>query len=716
MKNESNQPQINKIRNRLLYLSPTVQAGLEPECTKNDFFQEGGKALGKGAFGEVWKVTHKATKKTYVIKVIKKKLIIENKLVEQMNREIEIMYKLNHPHIIKLVNHFEDDDCFYLILNFAQKGQLYTYLQRQKRFDERTAAQYFREVCLSIQFIHSFNPPIIHRDIKPENILLDEDNRVKLADFGWSNFANDQIRKTLCGTPEYLAPEMLSKTGHDCSVDIWSLGILLYEFLTGYSPFKGKTQEEVYNNIRRFRITFPDDFPIFAKDLVSRILKQKPSERLKIGEILEHTWLQRNEPLRAPLVITENTKEEILMSQLINIPEDKIKEKINKNKQLISNIRSSAVSTQASTTTSSNNEQTNQNTSQEIQQLKSVIEQSNNETSKLKTDILDMKSKVQKLENENKVLKNDHVKYLKQIEEGNHNKDELEKLKVINKDRLVLLTEIEEKNNEMHELKNKIRELETEVYDSKKDLDKLKEQYNDLNRLYESTDLKNVALKNQLESMLKENSSLSSQYQNKIEILQAKMFEKLTPDDNSASDKMNSLIMESINEMKSMFKTKMDNLKTILLEIKDDSEKVDIKFERYISDKNNLFIDTIHKVKANFDNDMLLFKSKLDGSSKGEERQDWLKKQIGELMAFKIKCVSLEANITKLEKQVEILNHKLKDSNELTETNKGIIKDYDIEMKIKKEYVENLEAKLSDVKDFVYKNCPDKLDSFESLL
>jgi len=240
------------------------------------------------------------------------------------------MYKLNHPHVIRLINHFEDDEKFYLIMPYASKGQLYSLLRRQVRFDQRTAAQYMREVLEAVRYIHSFSPKIIHRDIKPENLLLDENYRVLLSDFGWSNFLDEnEYRKTFCGTPEYLSPEMAKKSGHNEMVDIWALGVLLFEFLAGYAPFSGSCPKELYTNIKKLKVNWPVDFPPLAKNLVSKILKLNPSERLSVEEILDHPWFTQNPPLRHVLTNYLTDEKEILKSHLVIATPESVEDKIN---------------------------------------------------------------------------------------------------------------------------------------------------------------------------------------------------------------------------------------------------------------------------------------------------------------------------------------------------------------------------------------------------
>jgi aurora kinase len=231
---------------KLLFESPSVLRGEEEELKRSDFEFE--KRLGNGAFGQVWRVRHRTSKKILSIKIVPKDKVM--KMLPQFKREVCIMYELNHPHIIKLFNHFEDDKYFYLIMELAAGGNLFSKLSRERHLMERVAAQYFREVVLAVEYLHSHDPAIIHRDIKPENILLDKDGRIKLTDFGWSNYyspENESSRNTVCGTLEYLPPEMVNRRSHDTSADIWCLGVLLYEMLAGNTPFKSESQNILLN-------------------------------------------------------------------------------------------------------------------------------------------------------------------------------------------------------------------------------------------------------------------------------------------------------------------------------------------------------------------------------------------------------------------------------------------------------------------------------------
>ena len=225
------------------------------------------KCIGSGTFGSVWKVRHKITNQIYAIKVINKEYIIKQNMIEQIKKEIEIMYKLNHPHIIKLYSHFEDEEDFCLIMEYASRGQLYSFIKKQKKLNQISAKQYIKEIISALKYLHSLDPPIIHRDIKPENILIDSNGNCKLCDFGFAIFENElnkvDDKENYCGTAEYLAPEILNNLPQSKNVDIWALGILLFEMLTGRTPFKIDRDklDEYKNNSKMWKINWTDDYP-----------------------------------------------------------------------------------------------------------------------------------------------------------------------------------------------------------------------------------------------------------------------------------------------------------------------------------------------------------------------------------------------------------------------------------------------------------------------
>lgn len=286
-----NKVQLNKVKNRFLFISPSVQLGLESEGKISDF--DIIDKLGEGSFGKVYRAKHKKTGAIYAIKAIDKMNKNNQEGKPYFRREIEIMYKVRHPNIVRLFGHFEDDQNCYFVLEFIPKGNLYTILSKQKTkcFDASTVAQFIKDLICSVFYLHNMEPPIIHRDIKPENVLLNEQNKVKLTDFGWSNYVEDSgVRSTYCGTPVYLAPEMIKEIGHDGNLDIWCIGILMFELLTGNIPFQGSDQQTLNSNILRNKICWPKDMDLSAKDLISKILKTDPTERISLADMLKHPF------------------------------------------------------------------------------------------------------------------------------------------------------------------------------------------------------------------------------------------------------------------------------------------------------------------------------------------------------------------------------------------------------------------------------------------
>lgn len=184
------------------------------------------------------------------------KQLQQSNVEHQLRREIEIQSHLRHPNILRLFGYFHDDTRVYLILEYAAKGELYKVLQDRQHFDERTAATFVAQLARALLYCHGKH--VIHRDIKPENLLIGLNNDLKIADFGWSVHAPGDRRGTLCGTLDYLPPEMVEGVRHSHHVDIWSLGILCFEFLYGSPPFEAAGHSETYKRILRVDLSFPE--------------------------------------------------------------------------------------------------------------------------------------------------------------------------------------------------------------------------------------------------------------------------------------------------------------------------------------------------------------------------------------------------------------------------------------------------------------------------
>ena len=299
---------LNQVKNRFLSIPESASKGYEPEQKISDF--ELIKDLGAGSFGRVYLVSHKKTKCQYALKAIDKKNKSNIEEKPYFRREIEIMYRIHHPNVVKLYGHFEDNNYCYFIMEYIPRGNIYSLIPKhgKKKQSNQLIASIIKDVAKSVYFLHKMNPPIIHRDIKPENVLMDENYNIKLTDFGWSNYLdNEEKRSTVCGTPIYLAPEMINRKGHDERVDIWCIGVLLFELSTGRVPFQGNNIDVLKYNIRNMKISWPSDIDREAKDLISKILKYNPNDRLTVEEILRHPFIEKYFPNAVnELIIPDN--------------------------------------------------------------------------------------------------------------------------------------------------------------------------------------------------------------------------------------------------------------------------------------------------------------------------------------------------------------------------------------------------------------------------
>ncbi|GAX14330.1 aurora kinase A [Fistulifera solaris] len=270
--------------------SDTDKAARGQRWCLDDF--EIGKPLGKGKFGSVYLAREKKSKYIVALKVLDKSQLVRANVEHQLRREIEIQSHLRHPNILRMYGYFYDSKRIYLILEFSPGGELYKQLTKKGKFSERLSAKFISDLAFALDYCHSKH--VIHRDIKPENLLVGVNDDIKIADFGWSVHAPTSRRNTLCGTLDYLAPEMVEGREHDKQIDVWSLGVLLYEFLVGNPPFEAENHSATYRRISRIDLRFPRHVPTDAQDLIRRLLVKDPTKRMSLEEVPRHPWVVRN--------------------------------------------------------------------------------------------------------------------------------------------------------------------------------------------------------------------------------------------------------------------------------------------------------------------------------------------------------------------------------------------------------------------------------------
>jgi serine/threonine protein kinase len=237
--------------------------------------------IGQGSFGQVLQVKKKGTDNIYAMKVLNKKNIMERNEAEHAKTEKNVLQKLVHPFLVNLHYSFQTSDKLYFVMDYVNGGELFYHLQKSRKFDEERTRFYCAEICCGIEYLHDSG--VLYRDLKPENLLLTGDGHICMTDFGIAKeglHTKDDRTATFCGTPEYLAPEVLEGRGYGKGVDWWSFGTLMYEMLTGLPPFYSQDVQQMYSKIMSAKVKYPDSISADAKDLLQQLLIRDPDTRL----------------------------------------------------------------------------------------------------------------------------------------------------------------------------------------------------------------------------------------------------------------------------------------------------------------------------------------------------------------------------------------------------------------------------------------------------
>ena len=252
------------------------------KVTYNDF--EPLKLLGTGSFGRVLLVRYNNNNMLYAMKILSKKQIKIKHQEEHTKTERDLMVKINCPFIVNIKFAFQDDTKLYIVSDFMQGGDMFYHIHSNKKFEENRAKFYAIELILGLEFLHINN--MIYRDLKPENLLMDSKGHLKISDFGLSKILDspDEKAYTLCGTPQYLAPEILKNKGYDKSVDWWSLGCFIYEMLTGFLPFYIPKGNKINPIVFEEPLRFPPNINPVAINLISQLLNTNPKKDSDMGK------------------------------------------------------------------------------------------------------------------------------------------------------------------------------------------------------------------------------------------------------------------------------------------------------------------------------------------------------------------------------------------------------------------------------------------------
>ena len=270
-----------EIQAPLLSESDITDGNSPSKITENDFTPI--KLIGKGSYGSVFLVRFKKNNKVYAMKVLSKSLLRTQNQENNTKSERNLMVQINSPFIVNIKFAFQSESKLFLVQEFLQGGDLFFHLHTNPRFSNEKTKFYIIELVLAIEFLHENE--MLYRDLKPENILIGIDGHIKLTDFGLSKIlSNEEKAYTICGTVQYLAPEIIAGEGYNSSVDWWSLGCIMYEMLVGRFPFKFQKDGKLNIDIYKKPVRYPSFMDEKAQDLISKFLEIDPNKRLGCGE------------------------------------------------------------------------------------------------------------------------------------------------------------------------------------------------------------------------------------------------------------------------------------------------------------------------------------------------------------------------------------------------------------------------------------------------
>ena len=628
----------------------------KPNLSLSDFEYDIEKPIGKGGFCTVYKTTFKETKKVYALKVIDKSILNNEEQIKNIVNEINIMNELDSPNLLRLITNFEDENRIYIILPLCSNGQLYDIIHKPiRKIKESVIKKYLYQSIEAINYLHK--KKIIHRDIKPENILIDNDDNALLSDYGIATHCKEgETRNTYCGTDEYLAPEVIRGEPYDERIDVWAIGILIYECVSpsGKTPFNKldflertkDNKEYLIKTDKQLKIKYDNDFNPVAKNLIEKILKIDPKERLPIDDILKHIYFNdvdvkiKNDIFNYDTT-TDNKKEKII-NELKIIKENVSKETYEK---MINSMK------------------------EENEKIKKELEDKNNELNKIKGE-------KESLSNKNEILTQTLNEYKINLEEKTQIAERLstKRINQLGEGETSLPINIGQPNNETKN--NKFENLlisSTEKFNFLTKVVKEKDQ----SKYYEINDVINFVLS----SKKKEEKGDKDNKENNKEIdinqfaLDLKSAKKSFSDtivkiDDNLND-MKQYLKKNDNEFKNKFLTKIKEFNNVIYDLKD---KIITSIESTIEKVSKELEEGKNKTET-------LLKNKInENEQKIKEHELQCKPKIEELKLevekWKVKANSISSEITVNKTTIKNLEETIRRKNEENLQQSKIIKNY----------------------------------------